>query len=184
MRRNEMSEIRVALNDAMLKVMSTQFKKDAKTEHEIVESYGYKIYKYDGAFRIRNDKTQKCISLRPCNSYRYNWKLEYGDTYADEKRVKTLEELKVVDLVGILEKPRNNVYKSLQWGYVDDVHSKYRERKEQLRSAKWNVEYHSGRINDIQKKIAELQKDLVYESKQLARYETNLTNIKKEVGIA
>lgn len=179
-----MSEFRRALNDAMIKVMSTQFKKDAKAEHELVESYGYTIYKYDGSFRIRNNKTCKCIYLKHSSNYRYSWVLDYGDTYADVKRVKSLEELKVVDLVGILEKPRNNVYKALQWGHVDDIHAKYSDRREQLRRAKWDVKYHSDRIDEIQRKLIALQTELLEESKKLAKYSVELDACKKEIGIA
>ena len=178
------AEVRRAHNDALIKVMSTQFKKNAKAEHELVESYGYIIYKYDGSFRIRNDKTCKIISLRYTGSYRYSWVLDYGDTYADVKRVKSLEELKVVDLVGIREKPRNSVYKALQWGHVDDIHAKYSDLRESLRHAKWNVKYHTDRVVEIQRKMLTLQNELLAESKKLAKYSVALEACKKEIGIA
>ena len=47
------------LNFAIFKVLTTQFKKDAKPYHELVESFGYTIDKCDGTFRV---KSKKCSS--------------------------------------------------------------------------------------------------------------------------
>ena len=52
-------EIRKEINEAIKKVLVTQFKKDAKTEHEKVAALGYKIEKKDGFFAIYNERTKR-----------------------------------------------------------------------------------------------------------------------------
>lgn len=50
------------LNKAIYTVITTKYKKDAQEAHRLVESEGYVIYKDNGKFVVRNDKTCKTIS--------------------------------------------------------------------------------------------------------------------------
>ena len=58
------------LNRAIYVILTTQFKKDAKEEHKMVENAGYEIWKNNGEWNIENPATHKSIRVSEIK-YRY-----------------------------------------------------------------------------------------------------------------
>ena len=164
------------LNKIIVKVMSTQFKKDAKEAHTAVEAAGYQIEKYNGSFMIINPETGRTVYIQypKCGYGRakifgdYRWKKSME--WKDEK----------FDFVGFLNKPINEAWHKAQWSTVfNPVMEKYSK----LKSARWNVQYHESEIEKIEKEMKKLQERLMYHAVQKDKDLQNLANVKRELGI-
>ena len=184
------------LNYAILKVLTTQFKKDAKDEHELLKNYGYRVFKADGSFCVQNDN--RTIYAEYIGNYRHDWRVRYSYYGKGFKYFKTFDDMKKFDFVNCLNTPMNAIYYELLryedgW-YTDavkDVHTKYTGIRNRLRNARRDVKYHECEISDIQNQIvklqnqiANLQNDLVRHAKHLAEGQYNLDTVKREVGLA
>lgn len=168
------------INEAIYTVLTTQFKKDAKEEHKIVESAGYTIKKYDGSFEVSNKKNHRYVQIGISKYYWYKGTIYHGP-YRCMKCSVDLRNKVFFDFVGCLEKPINSTwYELLDTQDRSQLLAKY----ERLHSAKWHIEYDENEIKNIKKKIDTLQNELIYYAKSLARANENLATVRKELGLA
>lgn len=172
---------RELVNEAIFTVLTTQFKKDAKEAHAIVEQAGYTISKFNGDWYIHNAETGRKVFIHypKYNDRPYR---EYIDGNGNGKRSKISQKF---DFVGYLEKPLNTAWAEMQsWDYQLN---RYEQQASTLKSARWSVKYHTEQIDRIQKeieeKIAKLQKDLLYHSQEKVRAEIHLKEVRKEFGL-
>ena len=101
-----------AMNTAIWKVISNQYKKDCKDAHETVTSYGYEIFKWEGCYYVKNPKTDKQIHAKFVD-YGYSCGhifSIYGNWLDNPIRVDNKHPLRF-DFVGYLEKPVNPIRK-------------------------------------------------------------------------
>ena len=184
-----------ALEDAINKVLFTQFKKDAKEAHKLVESYGFKIDKYDGFFGVKNPETYKTLRLTEYNGRRNICVIEIG-THKGLTYEEFFNHKLNIDCIKFLNTPYN-----YDWQYVknrdacEDGSSREAyhptwDKKEALREARWNVAYHkrnieryTKEIDELMEKIKEAQKDMVRNVKDVAYYEAKLENLREELGL-
>lgn len=184
-----------ALEDAINKVLFTQFKKDAKEAHALVESYGFKIDKYDGFFGVKNPETYKTLRLEECNGWRGMWIRETGTRKGvtdEEWRAKKLN----IDVIKFLNTPYN-----YDWQYVENrdacedgssanaYHPTW-DKKEKLRRARMNVKYCKDGIKRSKAEIDRLMNDikttqeyLLRETQDLSMWENRLADTLKELGL-
>lgn len=167
----------MTLNEAIYKVMTTQYKKDAKEEHKMVEAAGYEIYKSDGSFTVRNDETHREL----CIDYKGYYSVLY--TRSRSIRFRKNEGLKF-DFVGYLSKPRHDINDFLDKdGYYKD-RSKALQKYQMLERAKHHVEYEKNQLEEIKKKIASLQNELVRTAKFVVKAEADVNETRVKIGLA
>ena len=176
---NKNTPIRIKeLNEAIIKVLTTQFKKDAKEAHALVESYGYTISKVDGHFIIKNPLTRRYVYITEARSYLYAYDIHIN---TNDKRVKRSEELNNFDYVNFLEKPLNTAWYKTQYG--ENEYHPTREKWNRLSSAKWYLEYRTKDIDKIKKQIESLQKDLIRQVEWKEEAKHDLADVRKEYGL-
>ena len=164
------------INEAIYKVMSTQFKKDMGEALKVVEEAGYTVSKWDSRFYVKNPKTGRELCLRDT----YKGYAVHGNGHVKCKFNwgKTCS----MDLVGYLEKPFNN-----EWYKVQAMQSDWRSatwyKWDRLRSAKWYIKYEKESIEKTKKKIAQLQQELEDAIRSQIRYEQNLVEVRKDLGL-
>lgn len=161
----------MTLGQAIYAVLTTQFKKDAKDAHAIVEGAGYVIYKNDGHFHVKNRETRRVLFIKELYC---GWALfgNYGNMLVKFDRPEKLK----VDLVGYLNKPAKF-----------EEFNPYRNNAEKLyktlQDRKWDVEWEDREIDEIIKKMKKLQDDLVWHTERRAKARTELENIRKQYGL-
>lgn len=164
------------VNEAILKVLSTQYKKDAKEAHKIVETAGYEIYKSNGCFTIKNPKTYRYIQWTECR-WRYNYKLitTTKDIYFDDWK-----DLKI-NFVNYLNKPINKdkQYINSEWFYT----SKAKEKYELLRSLKWDIEYHTREVERQKALIEKAKKSIEYHERRIKEEKDSLEETRIKLGL-
>lgn len=174
---------REKMNNAIAKVISASYKKDAKEFFKLVESE-YEVFKREGWFCVRNDKTDKTITISNSgygrHGYAYNiFFYKNGNNYHTRK----CYNLGLVDFVGILETPLNKAALDEYWGKTSDSYRK----AEKLRSAKWNVRYHQREIVSAKEKferaMKEYESSMAYNQKELVKAKTNLSALRQEYGL-
>lgn len=187
-------EMKELVNRAIIKVCTTQFKKDAKAEHELLEGYGYQIYKLNGRFSIQSPN--RTVSIEYVGNYRHNYKVVFGYYHVHYKYFKTYEDLFKFDFVNCLNTPINTEYYNLKqyeegWGGINDKHAKYEQIRNKLHNLKWNITWYNREVEDVQKKIESLQKQILSAQKDMLRYKENavkadveLVAYRKELGLA
>lgn len=163
------------LNEAIIKVLNTQFKKDAKEAHELVASYGYKIYKYDGCFRIENPLTKRYVFID--EGYNGAFRIHIN---TKERRMRRYEDLYKFDFVNFLEKPLNVEWAKLYWG---KEYAPSRERISALSSAKWTVSYREKEIKQMMKKLEDLQNELIRQVEWKEQAKRDLADLRKTYGL-
>lgn len=164
------------LNEAIYKVMSTQFKKDMGEALRVVEEAGYTVSKWDSRFYVKNPKTGRELCLK--EGYKgYNI---FGN--GDRKSIVPWGTERRMDLVGYLEKPINHEWYKAQ-AMQNDWRSATWYKWDRLRNAKWYIKYEKENIEKTKKKIAQLQQELEDTIRSQIRYEQNLVNIRKELGL-
>jgi hypothetical protein len=169
-------------NKAIVKVLTTKYKKDALDAHKEVEDAGFKIYKYDGQWRISGKYRTIYVNYDSWKGY-YVW--------LDNKGFSTIiphENISKVDFVDCLNKPRNTEYYR---NCVDPIHEKYSEIESSLGRNKWNIGYYDRqlkstreRIEELQKDIMRLQEDLIHYSERKAECSCWLENYRKMMKLA
>lgn len=165
----------MTLNEAIWHVISTQRKKDMIAgAFDTVKKAGYEI-RYRGSgewWEVRQPETYKVVYIRVSTGYYGRAYLEIGNRSI---RIENWDECKV-DFVGYLNKPINRDY----WRNLNYRYEPTKEKYERLRSAKWNLGYHTRNIEKIKKELASKQHELEYEIERKAEYEHKLNDIKKE----
>lgn len=170
---------REEINAAIWKVLRTQFIKNAPEAFKIVKDAGYKVYKCNGSFRVRNDATRREIYV----SYRRYGSIDiiYGYYCGMRKNVADLNII-AFDFVGCLNKKYNDeYYDMLRLG--DDRRSKAIKNYEGLKSARWSIDYDDRKIKEIKDKIEKLQDELIYYSKAKAKDEIRLNEYRTKIGL-
>ena len=164
---------RQELNKAILEVLTTQFKKDAKEAHKIVEEAGYGIYKWDGSFRVSNKDIGRYVYATE------NWR---STTIHSNLRNYRYEHDKGVrfDFVGYLNKPTNPESPYL-WRIREENKSMMNYHR--ISRDKNSIKYAQERIEKIKKEIASLTNDLIREVSSLKEAEIRLEQTRRELGL-
>lgn len=183
---------------AIIKVLTSTRKRDAKEEIKLIESKGYEVYKTGEknaeGMAIRNSKTHKSIWLSSRYSYNgrgYTYFLNYYTIrYSKSAKFNSLEELKEkFNFEGYLNKEFNMEYNSIvkknYWGEPkSEAYTKY----ESLNWKKRDVDYHQREIEkakaELEKQIAKLQHDILYHTERLVESKSTLAEYRKEIGLA
>ena len=165
------------INEAIYKVITTQYKKDAKEAHEIVKAAGYEIYKYDGHYRVSSRETGKEAYI--------GWNYYHGYRICLRGTTKMFEnnEPCPVDFVNYLETPINRDYISLTYKRTDR-YSAAVGRYKQIRWERKSAKDYNDKIEEIKKKIADLNESIVYYARAQLKAEQRADELKKEFGLA
>lgn len=165
---------RETLNNAIHTVLTAKFKKDAREAFAAVEDAGYTIEKRDGAFWVSNAETRRYVYVRE-NRYGPGCTVNANNLY---KRFTTYGAEKVIDYVNLLNKPIN-----MAWYNANNKYAPTKMKYRLLVISRDHVKYADNEVARIQKKIAELQRELVVEVERRATYKQNLTNCRKTIGL-
>lgn len=180
------------LIDAINKVLFTQFKKDAKEAHKLVESYGFEIDKYEGWFGIYNPETYKRLRLAEAHGWRGSWLKERHTSKALTNEEINAHKLNM-DVIKYLCTPVNSEWYEAQelncdWGYKGYHPSQ--NKYSTLTNARWNVSYHKRQVENTKKEIDKLLNDvktlqacLLRETESVYKYEAKLREVRAELGL-
>lgn len=164
------------LNEAIYKVIETQFKKDMGEALRIVEGAGYKVSKWDSRFYVKNTTTGREVCLREC----YKGYAVHGN--GNVKCKFSWDGKCLIDFIGYLNKPFNT-----EWYKVQAMRSDWRSatwyKWDRLRSAKQCIKYEKDNIEKVKKDIANLQKRLENAIRSQVRYEQSLVEVRKELKL-
>ena len=169
------------LNEAIYKVITTQYKKDAKQAHEMVSAFGYGISKYDGHYRVTSKETGKAVYVH-FESYTYR-RFSLGNNSAEQRKGENGYGHCPIDFVGYLAKPYNKVYEDLKY-------SSYRRRSQavknygRLKETRWDIKYHEDEIEKIKAQINKLQDEIIYHARRQKYYEDQLQAQRRELHLA
>ena len=169
------------LNIAIYKVLTTQFKKDAKEAHEAVKAAGYGITKNNGRFEVYNSTTRRSIYIAD-NGWR-GCRIIHG-YYTRQRRIFNTwntEEILKFDFVGCLEKPTNEAYYEMV--RRNERMNNAKQKYEKLKSARWYVKYETEKLESLQKKIEALQNELILAAQDKVKYEQRLQECRREFGL-
>ena len=179
------------LKEAMIAVMTNQYKKDAKEAHQIVEAAGYTITKDNGHYYIRNEKTHRYCWMIDSGMYRrgHRWVFEWGSMSYGSKafyiggdyRAQTVEQIPF-DFVTMLNKPYNHAaYTS---AYTDVWNkSVAKERYNNISIQKRVIQNKKEEIDSCLKSMAALQHKLISLTEDKCKYEVELNKYRQEYGL-
>lgn len=171
----------MTVNEAVEIVITTQFKKEMGEALEIIKEAGFVARKIDGGWEVFNPETGRevWVSLN-----RRNWttRLRYGTYNNKSLEITTNYALKRFDFEGNLRKPLNKEYEKVlemrrNWK------SATRKKYEKLHDAKWSVEWRKKDIENIKKKMEELQKDLEQAIRWEIEEEQRLKETRRELNL-
>ena len=172
----------MTINEAIAKVMQTQFKKDMGEALEIVEAAGFVVRKIDGGYEVFNPETKRELFIGGRKrGYRvYVYTGTYNGRRVDVDYRNPL--LTKIDYEGFLRKPYNHdwykvVSKAQEW------RSETRQKYERLQDAKNFVKWEKVDIERTKKKIEELQKELFDDMRRELEAEKRLESIRKELNL-
>ena len=171
MKKNTMN---AELNKAIWEVLISKFRKDAKEAFKMVEDAGYAFHKNgDGNWVVFNPKTERTI-----------WRSKYNEIWhAGIRTLATSRTREEFDFVGCLNKPLNREYDPYGYGYYGRPHNGAREKFRNLEAAKNRVEWTNERIEEIQRQMVKLQKELVNQVEYRVKYEAEVNELRKEYGL-
>lgn len=173
------------LNKAIWTVLTTQFKKEAKEAFKTVQDNGYEVYKNGcGTWTVGNPHTKKFIHIE-YGKYNYRTCLFYGNYTTQSKTWKTAEQERIVaekfDFVNCLRTPQNSAYYEARSKCYEE--SRAKQQYNELKSAKWSLDYENKRIAKIQADIAKLQAELISATESKVKDEMRVQNKRKELGL-
>ena len=174
----------MTLNQAITKVISNQYKKNAKEAHQIVEDAGYKIEKYDGHYRVINEKLHRYCYMVYSGHYSKGdrWVLYWGsmgyggkEHYGDPANI-------VFDYERMLNTPYNHA------GHTDPYNDKWNksaamEKYVHLKHLKDDVQRQEIEMASIIKQMEGLQKRLINVTESKVKCITDLSICRKEYGL-
>lgn len=167
------------LVDAINKVLFTQFKKDAKEAHELVESYGFEIEKYDGYFGIYNPDTNRHLKLdEPYGNHSVY--IKYGRKLSnDEWHNQKLN----FDVINYLYMPHNFEYSYIRnrsngW-YDKPTKNKYYG----LECAKSDVRHKDKEIESLKAQLVKVQEELIKAVEEKASITIRIEELRQELGL-
>lgn len=170
----------MTINEAIAKVMTTQFKKDMGEALEIVKTAGFQVEKWNGEWMVRNPETNRTVVI---NSNGYRVWIEYGSvkTLKKEINVRKLYETKF-DFEGCLRKPLNRDWYYLEYERRNDRSAtkvKYDNLDWKKKTLKWRRED----VEKTKKKIEELQRELFREMQSVVEAEKDLERIRRDLKL-
>lgn len=182
------------INKAIREVITTQFKKDAKESHELLENLGYKIYKYDGSFWVKNPKNDKTIGMGNYGRLIYGRNSVYTRYYKNREQEYD-NHLNYFNFYNCLEvAPNKNWCRTYHRGgcswYTDknDIQIRFENNKRDLNNALWSARHYTKEVEDVQKKLTEtiekLQKELVRVTEYKIEAQLKLKEIKNNIKLA
>lgn len=183
----------MTINEAIAKVLTTQYKKDAREAHEIVESAGYTINKYDGNWWVKNPKTDRWVFLTYEWHHKYHgsWLLHTNNSKSDFHEYRTHHrnykenEPMPINFEKLLATPYNKAWAEVRrkdWNR--DMRS---EKIIDLKNAKHNVKYNDNALQRVEaefKKACEkYAREIKYYTENRERDMVRLNNMRKELGL-
>lgn len=169
----------MTINEAIYKVLMTQFKKDIGAEAlTLIKEAGYEIFKDNGNFNIKNPKTGRYVYI---GSNSYNLKVcTYGAGFNRYYPIGYKPENCKFDFAGYLEKPLNTEwYSRYIWANYHPTEDRYRT----LYNARNTVRYEIEHIARIKKQISDLQADLERSLEYKIKKEISLKDTRRELGL-
>lgn len=166
-------EKKMEINEAIKKVLSVQYKKEAKDAFKVVEDAGFEIYKMNGTFGITDKKNVNHVRIE---LGKYRTYLHLGN-----KQIKfnNFSEISKIDFVSFLEKERIVRLDQSSYWYRTETQKKM----ERLRDKKRSIQYSEDDIERIKKKIEEAQKELIWAVEYKEQKKADLKAIRKELGL-
>lgn len=172
------------LNDAIIQVITTKYKKDALDAHKIVEDAGYKIDKRNGRYYVSNEITHRYCNARltGVDYGKQCWHLDWGSMVCAKKIHYGKPDSIKVDFVNLLNTPYN---REAHVSYYDDKwhNSVAKEKYNRLKQLKYNVDYYSKKAQEIMDEFSRLQERLVDATEDKARSVAKLDAYRKECGL-
>lgn len=166
----------MTINEAICKVIQTQFKKDMGEALKIVEGAGYAVTKWDGRFYVKNKVTNKELCLREG----YKGYIVNGNGYAKCKF--PWDGICRMDFVGYLNKPFNRDWyatEAMRNDWRTPIYYKYTR----LLEAKRAIDHNNKEIERLKKELAKVQENLEYCIKQTVIREQNLKDVRTELRL-
>lgn len=169
--------IRDELNEAIWKVITTQYKKDAKEAHEMVSAFGFHIRKNDGHYRVSGvDHRVVYVSWE---GYR-KMDIDLAGINIQGVEVCYGEKCKV-DFVGFLSKHNNRAYQESKW--VSSQESQALLRYDRLDDTKRMIKWYEEDIEKAKKEIEALINKVASLSESKNSYEKKLAEQRVEYGL-
>lgn len=185
---------KMELNQAIFYIITHNIpKKEMKEQVKLVKNAGYRIEKGGRHnWYVENPVTRKYVSadvgyseITLYNNGRFAYKIDIHDC---QYRTEYWERCHT-DFVGIIDKPVNN-----DWLWVLDHkdigtvrcwwrNTPTQQKCERLKTAKHYVGYRVRDIKETQKKIEELQKELIRLAGEKVKEEQRLNEVRKELGL-
>ena len=165
------------INEAIYTVLTTQFKKNAKDAHQLVEAEGYQISKFDGSWQVRNNETGRKVWIQYSRGTGFSYLRGNGNSRIH----KFADDFSKFDCVGYLDKPLND-----EWNEMNSYRfqeNRFKQSADVLHSARWDVDYHTRQLASIQKQIEKLQEELVYHAGWKVKAEQKLVETRKNLGL-
>lgn len=173
-----MTERLKELNEAIYTVITTQYKKDAKDAHDLVSSYGFDIWKYDGHYNVGCKETHKSVFV---SSQGRRYTTFYLDGRPSPyKRLEEGQECKI-NFVYFLTKPKNVEYMTLCWN--EDRESEAVSKYDNIRHAKHMAESYAEDVRKAKAKIDSILKDIEHYTEMKLRYEKDLADLRVKYGL-
>jgi len=163
----------MTLNQAIYKVITTQYKKDMGEAYKIVTDAGFLPRKITGGWEVYNPETRRSVWVSYNN---YKTYISYG---WDHRRVEINFHF---DFEKNLRTPNNT-----EWFEVRNRRRDWRGdtkiKMERLHDAKWTIEWRKRDIEHTKKKIEELQRELMSQMRSEIQSESCLDEIRKELKL-
>lgn len=170
----------MTVNEAIYRVITTQFKKDMREAVEVVEREGYKVEKIEGGYKVRNPETRREVYISG-NRYGYRRCIAYG--VWNTKRINFEDHGAAFckfDFVGNLNKELNyDWYNRREWMGFQPTREKYQK----LYDVKHSIEWKKRDIEGTKKKMMELQKDLERYLRWQIEDEMRLRDLRRELKL-
>ena len=180
----------MTINDAIYRVLKAQYKKELTNgELKILERYGFRVKKENGAFSIFVINGNDMREVKLYDGYKeYKVQAYNGITYL-AYRFKTDEDrAEKFNYFGFLTAPVNRDYiKVLEYRderYVYGGNTTYKQKRYRLKTARSGVRCANERIETVEKQIADLQRQLEDAIANKVRAEIELKNTRKELKLA
>ena len=187
-----MEDNRTELNKAIFYVITHNIpKKEMKEQVRLIKKSGYQVEKGGRKnWYIYNPTTTKTVSaevtwreIRVWNNSRFQYTINIeGCTSRTEQYNKCH-----IDFVAILEKPINHTWirlldqrnYSTYWWYKTPT----QEKMAKLKDAKQSVRYKAKQIKETQKKIEELQAELIRYAGETVERKNKLNEVRRQLGL-
>ena len=182
------------VNEAILRVLQSQNKRDNKEAFKIVEEAGLVIGKNKGYY-IHNEQTRKLLKI-------YDSRWDYNNDFLEFEKEGGVTSKKVyrkdfdkVDLLSYLNSPRNQVYAEIKrgemYGGAFKISTKYQLYRGKLRQYKTDIAFYERSIKEDKERFLKKIEDLTREyERQMDWYITRkkeqmdkLEEVRKEAGL-